>query len=154
MKRKYKIIIVCAVAVILAVTFTLKFTVFKKVTNVDIAEMDLYGQYETFKETKQPRMIVFSYFTLCCVSSMAETGLYNYEVKKIMKEYEGELLSIFIDSKNISDTDREVLYQMSADYEVVTLPTIILIDDLGHVLGFFEGKLDEEKVKEGIESLN
>ena len=39
MKRKYKIIIVCAVAVILAVTFTLKFTVFKKVTNVDIAEM-------------------------------------------------------------------------------------------------------------------
>jgi len=154
MKRKYKIIIVCAVAVILAITFTLKFTVYKKVTNVDIAEMDLYGQYETFKETKQPRMIVFTYFTTCCVSSMAEAGLYNYEVKKIMTEYEGELLSIYIDSKNISDADREVLYQMSADYSVVTLPTIVIVDDTGRVVGFFEGKLDEEKVKEGIENLS
>ena len=104
MKWKYKILILCVVFILLSVTAVLKvFYGPEKYIPIDYSEMQLVEAYPKLKEAEKPAMIVFSYYTECCLASMTYYGVYNYYAKIIIEDYKNQVASIFIDYKALDE---------------------------------------------------
>lgn len=154
MKRKYKILILCVVFILLSVTAVLKvFYGPEKYIPIDYSEMQLVEAYPKLKEAEKPAMIVFSYYTECCLASMTYYGVYNYYAKIIIEDYKNQVASIFIDYKALDSENRAVAMEIAQAYEITKLPTIVLLDGQGQLIEKFVGDLQEERVRSKLDEM-
>jgi thioredoxin-related protein len=148
MKRVHKIIILCVVFVLLSATVILKVLYGpQKNIPVDYNDMALSEAYPSLETAGKPSMIVFSYYTECCLTSMYYYGVYNHNAKEIIEDYRENIASIFIDYYALDEENRIVAQHIAQKYEVTTFPTLLLLNEEGRLLEKFIGDMQEEKIR-------
>ena len=154
MKRVYKIIILCVVFVLLSATVILKVLYGpRKYIPVDYSGMALSDAYPSLEAEGKPSMIVFSYYTECCLTSMYYYGVYNHNAKDIIEDYKDGIASIFIDYYALDENNRMVAQKIAQKYEVTSFPTLLLLDEEGRLLEKFIGDMQEERVREKLDEM-
>lgn len=154
MKLRQKIIVVCIVFILLSGTAVLK-VFYGPQKNIldDYSGMELAEAYPKLKSADKPSMIVFSYYTECCLTSMNYYGVYNYYAKEIIDDYKDSIASIFIDYKALDEKNRQVAQQIAEKYEVTSFPTIIILDKEGNILEKFVGDMQNETVRKKLDAI-
>ncbi|PKM51900.1 MAG: hypothetical protein CVV02_04625 [Firmicutes bacterium HGW-Firmicutes-7] len=157
--NKRNIIIVGAVIVLVLTVFAVKNFMRKEnesdkgtalLNQIDqgFIKLSLEEQYKYINDQPMPTMIVFSYDADCCESTKKFFDEYNLKARQLMLEYEDQLEVLFINTGLIaSEEENEMLMKIANDYEVSTLPSILIRNGKGEKVKVIEGPFDFEEVK-------
>jgi len=151
-KKKFRILI--GVLILVLVVLLLKVIVQSGKKDISIQDkIDLKVQYEKFKKSNKPSMIIFSYNADCCPNTKKFFDEYNSKAKGLMSEYEDEINMWFINTGILEDKDEEELHNITKENGISKIPTILILDSSGKPYKVIEGIFKEDEVRKIIDGM-
>ncbi|MCM1989753.1 hypothetical protein [Oceanirhabdus seepicola] len=151
-KKKFRTLIGVLALVLVVLLFKCIFQVGKKDISLQY-KINLKSQYENFKKSNKPSMIVFSYNADCCPNTKKFFDEYNGKVEKLMMAYEDKINIWFINTGILEEKDEEALQNITEENEVSKIPSILLMDSSGKSIKVIQGIFDEGEVREIIDGM-
>lgn len=171
MKKTTKIIITLAVAVVLIAVAS--FLVFKdffqnnKNNGFEDEESsesssstsgyeslkDLKSKYEKILKSGKPSIIVFSYDADCCEKTRIFFDDYNKKVFALMEENKDKFDTLFINTGILDKKDMDTALDIASKNEVLTLPSILILDSAGEAYEVIGGQFEESLVKNILDGM-
>lgn len=115
--------------------------------------VDLKTQYEYIKESGKASLIIFSYDTDCCENTKKFFNEYNDRAKKLIKDYEDKLETLFINAAELEEKDRDLLISIAEENEVQSLPFILIMDEEGKCVQVIQETFDNKEIRKIIDGL-
>ncbi len=151
-KKKFRILICVLILVLVVLLFKGIFQYHKKDMLIH-NKMKLNIQYENFKKSNKPSMIIFSYNADCCKTTKKFFDEYNIKANELMSEYEGKINILFINTGILDEKDEEALKSIEKGNRISKIPSILLMDSSGKSYKVIEGLFDEGEVREIIDGM-
>lgn len=170
MKKTTKIIITLAVAVVLIAVAS--FLVFKdffqnnKNNGFEDEESsessstsgyesleDLKSKYEKILKSGKPSIIVFSCDADCCEKTRIFFDDYNKKVFALMEENKDKFDTLFINTGILDKKDMDTALDIASKNEVLTLPSILILDSAGEAYEVIGGQFEESLVKNILDGM-
>ena len=149
--KKRNIIIISIVFILLITIFTVK--IFKQKENKPISSTDLKTQYNYIETSSKPSIIIFSYDADCCENTKKFFDEYNSMARKLMKNYEGKFISLFINTGTLKDEDENTLIAIAKENGVSQIPSILIKDSSWKPIEVIEGPFDYNEVKKILDEV-
>ena len=151
-KKKFRILIGVLILVLVVLLFKCIFQSGKKDKSIG-DKIDLKVQYEKFKESDKPSMIIFSYNADCCPNTKKFFDEYNSKVDGLISAYEDEINILFINTGILEEKDEESVQYIAEENGVSKIPSILLMDSSGKSVKVIQGIFDEAEVREIIDGM-
>jgi len=151
-KKKFRILIGVLILVLVVLIFKGILQPGKK--DITIGDkIDLKVQYENFKKSNKPSMIIFSYNADCCPNTKKFFDEYNSKAEELMRAYEDKINVWFINTGILEEKNEEALQNIEEENGVSKIPSILLMDSSGKSFKVIEGLFDEDEVREIIDGM-
>jgi hypothetical protein len=115
--------------------------------------LELKTAYEKIKSSKKPSIIIFSYDADCCPSTKQFFDEYNKRARQLMKDYEKQFETLFINTGILEEKDQQILIDIAKENGVSTLPSILLRDSTGKPFKVIEGPFDDAEVRKVMDGM-
>jgi len=115
--------------------------------------LKLQTAYEKINSSEKPSIIVFSYDADCCPSTKQFFDEYNKKARQLMKDYEKQFETLFINTGILEEKDQQVLIDIAKENGVSRLPSILLRDSSGKPFKVIEGPFDDTEVRKIMDGM-
>lgn len=149
--NKKNIIIISIVFISLITIFIIK--IFIQNENKPISSTDLKTQYNYIETSFKPSIIIFSFDADCCENTKKFFDEYNSMARKLMKNYEGKFISLFINTGTLKDEDENTLITIAKENGVSQIPSILIKDSSGKPIEVIEEPFDYNEVKKILDEV-
>jgi len=125
----------------------------KNDTNSEDQDKSLKGIYERFLNSGKPSILIFSYDADCCPGTEAFFEEYNAKAMNLVESYSGIFNAVFINIGILDKTNMNTVTELAVKYEVLNLPSILILDVSGQSHVVIDGKFNEDEVKKILDGM-
>lgn len=156
--KKRNVFIIIGVVFLLCGTFLFK-SILKSNKEVeqnsktDVASMNLKEQYEKLNKLSKPSIIIFSYDADCCENTKKFFNQYNTKAKQLIKDYEKEFITLFINTGKLKGADKDTLMKIAEENRANQVPAISVRDSKGKLIKTLEGSFNDKEVRKLLDGV-
>lgn len=114
---------------------------------------DLKSEYEKILKSGKPSIIVFSYDADCCASTKMFFDDYNKKALGLMEDYKDRFDTLFINTGILNEKDMDTALDIASKNEVLTLPSILILNSAGKTYEVIGGPFEESLVKNILDGM-
>jgi len=115
--------------------------------------LKLQTAYEKIKNSKMPSIIIFSHDADCCPSTKQFFNEYNKKARQLMKDYEKQFETLFINTGILEEEEQQVLIDIAKENGVSRLPSILLKDSEGKPFKVIEGPFEDAEIRKIMDGM-
>jgi len=119
----------------------------------EVNSKDLEAQYKKIVESGKPSTIVFSYDADCCEKTRIFFDDYNKKVFALMEENKDKFDTLFINTGILDKKDMDTALDIASKNEVLTIPSILILDSAGKAYEVIGGQFEESLVKNILDGM-
>jgi len=114
---------------------------------------DLKSKYEKILKSGKPSIIVFSYNADCCASTKMFFDDYNKKALDLMEDYKDRFDTLFINTGILDEKDMDSVLDIASKNEVLTLPSILILNSAGKTYEVIGGPFEESLIKNILDGM-
>ena len=109
--------------------------------------------YEHFIKSGKPSILIFSYDADCCPGTEAFFEEYNAKAMNLLESYSGIFNAVFINIGILDKTNMNTVTELAVKYEVLNMPSLLILDVSGQSHVVIDGEFNEDEVKKILDGM-
>ena len=151
---KRKTVLLCMVLVLVGLISTAKYISSRRAASTSADQpIHLASIYASFKQSKKPSVIVFSYDAECCETTKAFFQDYNSKAKAFLEKQKNKLNTLFVNTGTMNEQQVSEFLEIAQETSMTEVPCVLLLDSSGKPVEIISGPFDAAAVSKAAEGL-